>query len=43
MADLRALVEAHARGDRDALADIQSDLSHRARLLAEAEELDAWE
>lgn len=43
MADLPALVEAHARGDRDALADIQSDLSHRSRLLAEAEELDAWE
>ncbi|WP_374929067.1 phosphotransferase [Kytococcus sedentarius] len=43
MADLPALVKAHARDDREALAEIQSDLSHRSRLLAEAEELDAWE
>lgn len=43
MRDLPRLVVAHTRGDSATVADIEAELAHRSRLLAEAEELDAWE
>lgn len=43
MRDLPRLVDAHARGDRGVLREVQADLAHRSRLLAEAEELDSWD
>ncbi|WP_462417150.1 phosphotransferase [Kytococcus sp. Marseille-QA3725] len=43
MHDLARLVEAHRRGDRAVVEEVEDELSHRARLLAEAEELDSWE